>query len=53
MEFIIQIKYLLSDPMGYLNGLSINQLGEKSNSIEIGSEAGRVNALCAMDKQKL
>ena len=36
-----------------LNGLSINQLGKESNSLEIGSQAGRVNTHRAMDKQKL
>ena len=36
-----------------MNGLSINQLGNESNSLEIGSQAGRVNTHRAMDKQKL
>ena len=36
-----------------MNGLSINQLGKESNSLEIGSQAGRVNTRRAMDKQKL
>ena len=36
-----------------LNGLSINQLGKESNSLEIGSQVGRVNTHRAMDKQKL
>ena len=33
--------------------LSINQLGKESNSLKIGSQAGRVNTHCAMDKQNL
>ena len=36
-----------------VNGLSINQLGNESNSLEIGSQEGRVNTHYAMDKQKL
>ena len=36
-----------------MNGLSINQLGNQSNSLEIGSQEGRVNTHRAMDKQKL
>ena len=36
-----------------MNGLSINQLGKESNSLEIGSQAGRVNTHHAMDKQNL
>ena len=36
-----------------LNGLSINQLGKESNSLEIGSQAGKVNTHRAMDKQTL
>ena len=35
-----------------MNGLSLNQLGKESNSLEIGSQAGRVNTHRAMDKQK-
>ena len=29
------------------------QLGKESNSLEIGSQEGRVNTHCAMDKQNL
>ena len=36
-----------------MNGLSINQLGKESNSLEFGSQAGRVNTHCVIDKQKL
>ena len=36
-----------------INGFSINQLGKESNSLEIGSQAGRVNTHHAMDKQNL
>ena len=36
-----------------MNVLSINQLGKESNSLEIGSQAGRVNTHHAMDKNKL
>ena len=36
-----------------MNGLSINQIGKESNSLEIGSQAGRVNTHRAMDKQKI
>ena len=36
-----------------MNGLSINQLGKESKSLEIGSQEGRVNTPRAMDKQKL
>ena len=39
--------------MRCLNGLSISQLGKESNSLEIGSQAGRVNTRRAIDKQKL
>ena len=39
--------------MIFLNYLSINQLGKESNSLEIGSQAERVNIHRAMDKQKL
>ena len=33
----MQLKHLNSSPMRGLNGLSINQLGKESNSLEIGS----------------
>ena len=36
-----------------LNSLSINQLGNESNSLEIGSQAWTVNTHHAMDKQIL
>ena len=36
-----------------LNGLSINQLGKDSNSLEIGSQAGRLNTHYVMDKKYL
>ena len=36
-----------------MNGISIKQLGKESNSLEIGSQAGRVNIHRAMNKQKL
>ena len=36
-----------------LDGLSINQLGKEFNSLEIGSQVGRVNTHHAMDKQNL
>ena len=36
-----------------MNGLSINQLVNKSNSLKIGSQAGRVNTHRAMDKQNI
>ena len=36
-----------------INFLSINQLGKESNSLEIGSQVGRVNTQGAMNKQKL
>ena len=36
-----------------MNFLSINQLGKESNSLEIGSQAGRVNTHHAMDKKNL
>ena len=49
----LQLKNLNSSPMRVMNGLSINQLGKESNSLEIGSQAGRVNTHCAMEKQKL
>ena len=49
----LKIKILHQDPMRFLNGLSINQLGKESNSLEIGSQAGRVNTHRAMDKKKL
>ena len=39
--------------MGGLNGLSINQLGKESNSLEIGLQAGRVNTHHVVDKQNL
>ena len=39
--------------MRIMNGLFVNQLGKESNSLEIGSQAGRVNTHRAMDKQKL
>ena len=39
--------------MRVLNDLLFNQLGNESNSLEIGSQAGRVNTRRAMDKQKL
>ena len=53
MAFNLKIKLLHSDPMIGLNGLSINQLGKESNSLEIGSQARRVNTHRAIDKQKL
>ena len=34
------------------NGISINQLGKESNSLEIGSQARRVNTHHTMDKKK-
>ena len=36
-----------------MNGISINQLGKESNSLEIGSLTGYVCTHRAMDKQKL
>ena len=36
-----------------MSGLFINQLGKESKSLEIGSQAWRVNTHRAMDKQKL
>ena len=36
-----------------MNVLSINQLRKESNSLEIGSQAGRVNTHRAMDKKNL
>ena len=51
--FSLQIKLLHYAPMRSLNGLSINHLGKESNSLEIGSQAGRVNTHNAMDKQNL
>ena len=36
-----------------MNFPSINQLEKESNSLEIGSQAGRVNTHLEMDKQKL
>ena len=53
MAFNLQLKLLHSALMRGLNGLSIKQLGKESNSLEIGSQVGRVNAHRAMDKQKL
>ena len=39
--------------MIFFNGVSINQLGKESNSLEIGSQVGSVNTQCAMDKKNL
>ena len=36
-----------------MNVTFINQLGKESNSLKIGSQAGRMNTHRAMDKQKL
>ena len=36
-----------------MNGLSINQTGKESNSLEISSQAGRVNTHRAMDKKNI
>ena len=36
-----------------MNGLSINQLGKESNSLEIGLQVGRVNTHRAMDKKNI
>ena len=36
-----------------MNDLYINQIEKESKSLKIGSQAGRVNTHCAMDKQKL
>ena len=36
-----------------ISGISINQLGKESNSLEIGSLAGKVCTHRGMDKQKL
>ena len=52
-DFNLQLKLLYSALMRGLNGLSINQLRKESDSLEIGSQAGRVNTHHAMDKQKL
>ena len=53
MDFNLQLKHLNSAPVRVLNGLSINQLGKESNSLEIGSQGGRVNTHHAMDKENL
>ena len=39
--------------MRCLNGISINQLGNECNSLEIGSQVGRVNTHHALDKKNL
>ena len=49
----MKLKHFMKLQMRGLNGISINQLGKESNSLEIGSQAGRVNTHCAIDKQKL
>ena len=36
-----------------MNDIFINQFGKESNSLEIGSQAGRVNTHHALDKQNL
>ena len=39
--------------MRVMNGLSINQPGKESKSLEIGSQGGRVSTHYAMDKETL
>ena len=53
MEFTLKLEHLNSNPMISLNLFSINQLGKESNSLEIGSQAGRVNTDRAMDKKNI
>ena len=48
MELQPATKNLNLYPIIGMNGLSINQLGSESNSVEIGSQVGRVNTHCAM-----
>ena len=52
-NFNLKLKHLNSYPMRGMNGISINQLAKESNSLEIGSQAGRVNTHRVMDKKKL
>ena len=49
----MQLKHFIQLQMRGLGGLPINQLGKEPNSLEIGSQAGRVNTHRAMDKQRL
>ena len=39
--------------MIFINGISIHQLGNEFNSLEIESQTRRVNTHNAMDKQKI
>ena len=52
-NFKLKLKTLNYSPMIGVNGLSIKQIGKESNSLEIGSQAGRVNTHHALDKKKL
>ena len=47
----MKIKQINSAPNIFMNVPSVNQLGKESNSLEIGSQARRVNTHRAMDKQ--
>ena len=49
----MKIKHFIHLQMIGLGGLSINQIGKESNSLEIGSQAGTMDTHSAMDKQKL
>ena len=49
----MKLKYINSAPIRGINAVSINLLGKESNSLEIGSQVGRVNTHREMDKQNL
>ena len=49
----MKLKQFIQLQIRGVGGLSINQLGKESNSLKIGSQAGRVNTHRAMDKKKL
>ena len=49
----MKLKHLILIQMRVVCILSINQIGKESNSLEIGSQAGRVNTHRVMDKQEL
>ena len=49
----MQLKHFIQLETRGLGGLSINQHGKESNSLEIGSQAGRVNTHLAIDKQEI
>ena len=49
----MNLKQFIQIQMIGMNDLSIHQIAQKSNSLEIGSQVGSVNTHREMDKQNL